>query len=204
MQLRSKFFVVGMVVIVGLISIGVFLANVTAGEAAVRPSSADIESMKAVIQRSYELRAIAARTFDMSEFSTVFVDDPSVPLTSEQAQLVQKTFPNSSKSGMLSYMTAFYANWRLGADRLEQLQAKAKSEGRELTAQDLQKVQGPVGPPRRTDPVYADHLRFDDFRLVANRAEVTLDDGAATQVVRLLKTGEGWRIAGFQYLKVHF
>lgn len=187
------------------LSVGAVLLFVTAGEASQPAASSHVQQIKSIIQRSYELGAIAARNFDVSQFASVYANDSAYPLTSDQKEFVNKIFPDSgNRSGMLTYMTAYYANWQLGAERLEQLQAKAKSEGRELTVEDLQKADGIVGPPRRTDPIYKTNLRFDDITVTKNRAEVIFDDGAATQRMNLVRTPNGWRIVAIELLSAHF
>jgi len=174
------------------------------GEASIVPDSNEVKAVKQVIRRSYELRAKAARDFDVSEFSSVYIDDPAITLNKDQMDVIKKVFPNSNQQGMLVYMTAFYANWKLGAERLERLQAEAKANGRELSAEDLANSPDPVGPPRRGDPIYNDTLDFKDVQINKNRAEVIMDDGAALQRLILVKTNKGWRITDFEYLSVHF
>jgi hypothetical protein len=189
-----------------LVLVAAVLLTTTDSEAALSPNSTDAAAMRAVIERSYELRAVASRNFEGSQFPSVYSNDASAAsLTSDEAELVQKVFPNSGNNiGLLDNMTAFYANWKYGAQQLEQLQAKAKSKGQELTAENFHSVGGPVGPPRRTDPIHKDTIRYDSFKAGGNRAEVILDDGAALQRVILVKRIGDWRIAGFTYINIHF
>ena len=170
----------------------------------------EVAAIKAVIDRAYWLDGIAARTFDVSQFATVYVNDPAVQLSSEGADFLARAragHPDApSSSGFLDYKLAFYGHWQVGAERLEQLQARAKAEGREVTATELQAIAtgGQPPAPRRTDPMYQTRLRFDSVRIDGQRAEVVFDDGAVLQRMFLVKTPDGWKIAGRRIIQVHF
>lgn len=173
---------------------------------------ADVAAIKATMERSYWLDGIAARTFDVSQFASVYINDPSVQLSQDEADFIARVRseqPGATQGdGFLAYKLAFYQKWQSGADKLEQLQATATAEGRLVTAAELQSLStsmdGSLPPPRRTDPMYQTRLRFDSVVTDGNRAEVVYDDGAASQRAFLVNTSGGWRIAGRQILNVHF
>lgn len=162
----------------------------------------DLAAIKATIERAYELQGLAARNFDISAVHTVYVNDPRVRLSDEQLDLVTRALAHlggrvpqvGDTPGMLDYVRLHFAYWQLGDERLEQ-----RLRGFQINPQD-----GPIGPPRRSDPVYKAKIRYDDVKVEGDRAEVVLDDGAALQSLLLVKTRDGWRIAGLRPLWIHF
>ena len=67
-------------VLVGLAAIFITVALLSPDEASVAavgvPDTPEAHQIQKTMNRAYDLMAIAARTFDVSEFSTVFVDTP--------------------------------------------------------------------------------------------------------------------------------
>jgi hypothetical protein len=159
-------------------------------------------AITSIIERASELKGRAARSFDTSLFHTVFLDDPSSPLTPEQYAFIQRVLPYlrgrvadpGPTPGYLSFWTITFANWQLGAERLDQQRL-----GTPIAPQN-----GPIGPPRRTDALIRSRLRIDDIKVDGNRAEVVMDDGLVLWRLYLLKTAAGWRITRDVPLKVHF
>lgn len=164
--------------------------------------AADAAAIKAVVERAYELRGIAARTFDISQFDTVYVNDPSTPLSEGQLSFIREVLPHvqarignlDATPGALDFWRVRFLHWQLGAERLEQRQ-----QGTPVSPQEA-----PLGPPRRTDPMHKPYLRINDIKVEGDRAEVVLDDGAWIMRLFLVRTREGWRIAGERELKLVF
>jgi hypothetical protein len=174
------------------------------------PSPTDESAIKAVIEQSFWLDGVAARTFDVSRFPSVYADDPSVQLSKEQSEFmarVRAANPGATiGSGFLDYKLAFYRHWQTGAAKLERVQESAQSQGRQVTAAELQSISegGQPPPPRRTDPNYRVKLRFDSITVDGNRAEAVFDSGLVLERMYLLKTADGWRITGERLIDVHF
>jgi hypothetical protein len=169
------------------------------------PNADDIASIKLIIQQYYTATGMAVRTFDRSQFPDVFVNDLTVILTTEQLTSLKKISPQTTeKTGKLDYIAAYYSYIQQGAVRLEQVEATAKAQGRKVTPADLQSNDGqPIGPPRRTDPLYAPNIGFDSFNVVGNHVEVTCDDGGVLELFVVTHTQVGWRIAGLRFLRIH-
>jgi hypothetical protein len=204
------------IALIALLLVGLFvLAGVTSAtyqgfptlNPTAPPDPAEVAAIKAVIDRAYDLDGLAARTFDVSQFPTVYANDPSVQVNGVQAGVVAKArgVQAAAAAGYLDYKLAFYGRWQAGAEQLEQLQAAARAQGRQMTAAELRSVavDGQPPPPRRTDPMYKTGLRFDNFTIDGSRAEVVFDDGAVLQRAFLLKTATGWKIVGQRPIKIH-
>lgn len=165
-------------------------------------SSDDIAEIQAVIRRASELRAIAVRTFDISQFHTVYVNDPQTWRDPAREAFVQRVLPLISSRipapaaipGALDYWRAYYAYMELGAERLRQRQL-----GTPISPRD-----GPIGPGPRDDPIYEDQFDFRGIWIFGRRAEAVVDGYSALRRYYLVKTAEGWRIAGQDVLKTHF
>jgi hypothetical protein len=175
----------------------------------------DIAQVKAQIERSYDLIGMAARTFDVSQFYTVYVNDPSISLSTEQADYVKQiqtregnTVKDLDGQGMLAFWVARFTDWKRGAENLEQLQAKAEMRGQHaLSGADVQALKAtgqPVGPARRTDVAVKTRIRFDKVIVNGSQADVVFDDGEALVHEFLVKTKDGWKIAGMRPLNIHF
>lgn len=164
--------------------------------------SADIAAIVTVVTRSYELQALAARTFDTSQFHEVYINDPKTPLDkSQQAYarnmlpLVRGRVPEPAETpGMLDYWRLKFAEWQLGAERWEQQQ-----RGVAVSATD-----GIVIRPALTGTPPPQDIRFDGTWVTGDRAEALVDTGGALRRLYLVKTGAGWRINGQQILDTHF
>ena len=167
------------------------------------PTPATTDQLKALVVRYYELTGNAARTFDVSPFSSVFTDDPKVSLDTWQVETMAKA--HAQGTGMLSYELTFFGNWKQGAEKFEELATKAKAEGRELTKDDIQAVSSSsaIPAPRRTDPMYLPMLTYKSFVVDGNQAQVVFDDGGQTLKFFCVSTKNGWQIAGMRVLDTH-
>lgn len=167
-------------------------------------TSNDIIAIQEVIQRAYHLRAVAARTFDTSQFHTVYTNDSQTRLAPEYEAFVRATAvplvgPRmpvvASPPGALDYFRAYFAYWQLGAERLQQRQLGTPVSARE----------GPVGPGPRDDPISAQpRLDFKGIWVTGNRAEAVVDSPSVLERYYLVKTPEGWRISRQDVLRAHF
>ena len=110
--------------------------------------------------------------------------------------------------GMLAFWVARFTDWKRGAENLEQLQAKAEAQGQHtLASADIQSLKAsgqPIGPPRRTDTARKTIIRFDTVTVSGTQADVVFDDGEALVHEFLVKTNDGWKIAGMRPLNIHF
>ncbi len=172
----------------------------------------DEAAVRSVIERSYDVVGLASQTFDTSQFPSVFTNDRDTPLSEEQLDYLSKSEKRLGKSftehGWLSYKLAFFQEWQVGAESLEQAEQKALAENRTMTADELGALHGFSGSgsppaPRGSAPTHKTTVSFSRITLDGTRAEVIYDDGAVTYLTALVKTPNGWRIAGERYLAYH-
>lgn len=178
------------------------------------PSSPDAAAITDVIVNSYSVRARALQTFDLSQYSTVFVDEVSVPLTSEQAEVVSRVrarYGNATQAmsgnGWLSYSAAFVLDRQKSTEALNNVQAVARAQGRPLTADELRSAFDVNGQPPA--PLVYNSGRKQEINVIkatvtGNRAEVEYETGVGVYSTTLIKTASGWRVAGERTLKIHF
>lgn len=167
-------------------------------------SQEEIAAIKEVIERSYTVLGQASHTFDLSQFQTVFANDPAVPLDKGQSDYLARVGA-ARRAGWLDYKVAFFEDWGRGAEALERLEATAKSEGRLVTSDELRSITGPGMPPaaRGVQPTQKTSVRLMSVTVDGTRAEVQYDDNAVTYLLALSKTKDGWRIVGERVLDVH-
>ena len=146
--------------------------------------------------------------------TSVFIDDPTVKLDKERddyATEVQARFSNSTNShGWLSYKTAQIIDRKKGIE-VEQIKTKAKSEGRTVSAADYASIGVPTPMSGVIDtpvgfivnPGGTPNIMWQDFKVTGTQAQVTYDDGALMTSF-LIKTKDGWRIAGIHVIKTHY
>lgn len=175
------------------------------------PDTPDARQIASTMQRAYHLRGVAARTFDVSEFPSVFTDTPDYELSRDQRDLVSRAFGKQvapDTAGYLTYMQAYYLSWGEGAARLQAAVDRANAEGRTLTSEEmasLVKANGDRVPALgRADPLYEDKLTYYSIAIDGDRAWVQYDDGAALQKALLVKVNRQWLIAGIWPIEVHF
>lgn len=181
----------------------------------------DVEAIKEVLRQSTRVDAQAALTFDPSGYRTVYVDDTSVPLTDDQANYMAKlrvaqadepsTEALAPTDGWLTYSIATLRNIKRGAEAMERITARARAGGREVTATDYQNIPGVVDPlvppPQRAQDssslLMERNLSFQEIIVDGNRALATYDDGVSLIQAFLVKTKDGWKVAGRKNLQVH-
>ncbi len=174
------------------------------------PDTPEARQIQATINRAYELMAIAARTFDVSEFPTVFVDTPDYELSDRQREAISQMLGPKAveNAGYLTAMQAYYIAWGEGATRLDKALEKAEAEHRQITADEMQETVkangGRVPTLARQDPISKTKLKFESIEINGNKAIVRYDDGAALQEAVLVKIKGQWFIAGIKPIWVHF
>lgn len=176
-----------------------------------------------LITQSYNSLGNAYTSYDMSDFSQFYVDEPTVPLNREQSKFVDEIKANQSKAGLssgltgqgyLAYCRALILNSGSGAQAY-QLQATLAAQGKTMSPDDYRKVGAPMpesGAAPTAMPSFSDtvssssyqwKVNFGTVTVEANRAEVTYlyGDGWGVMHAFLVKTLAGWRIAGERRLK---
>jgi len=129
--------------------VGFFVAVVGAALAACGRAAApqDEAQLVSILQRSLEVRATTARTFNMTSFETVFVDEPTVPLTPSQTETVRRMSPGTEPKGFLTFMRVYYEDWARGAEHARRVEAA------QLASQRPDPIDVAKAVPPRNDPV---------------------------------------------------
>jgi hypothetical protein len=185
-------------------------------QATTKVDPAEVNAIKAVMERSYELKAVAGQTYDVSQFDTVYTNDLAVPLHVEQAKFLDDVrakqgsnlvnLPGMSTNGWLAFKTAQTLNSKRGAEAVEQIETKAQAEGRVPNTQDYDAVTGVVGMPAPPQSITGGkaNIVYQEIKVSGIYAEVVYEDGAALARALLVKTQAGWRIAGIRPIDIHF
>lgn len=199
------------VAIVLMIVVGIVLVMPQNTEAS--PALLDTPESRKIqdtIRRSYEIEAIAARTFDTSQFSSVFANDPVGKLSSSTIQFIREAtaatnelgFLDSktdSDLGYLDYKLAYYIWWKKGAEKFEALQAVAEKENRNLTQEEAASLvddTGRVAAPRAEGDATIPDLKFLSIDIDGSIAWAVFDDGPRTIQMTLVKRNGQWYLAG--------
>jgi hypothetical protein len=162
-----------------------------------------ISDIKTLVDRYFDVTGEAAGTFDLAQFPTLFINDPTVTLNSSQMAFMARV--GATSTGLLSYELAFFTDWKQGAEKLEQLQTQLKAENRAMNAADLKSISGSNGSPapRRQEPMHKTNLSFHSFTIDGSRAIVEYESPSVTQKMFVVKTKDGWRIAGKHVIWAH-
>lgn len=182
-----------------------------------------VQQFEDLINRESVVMAGAYKSFDMKDFPQVYVDDPAVPLSRDQAKYVKEVKSNQTGAsdliqgeGWLSFSQALILSYGSGV-RAYQVQATLATQGKTMSADDYRRVGAPVPPPGATptlvpsvltvgdvaDPNgYKFKVRFKSVTVEGDRAEVTYINGDDGKIVHtfLVETATGWRIAGLRRL----
>jgi hypothetical protein len=172
------------------------------------PDTAEAREVQTTISRAYEIEARAARTFDTSEFASVYINDPrGGALDPALVELIADYGGRpSDAAGFLDYKLAYYACWREGALRLEQMWDKAAREGRGLTLEEMQSLRdrsGRPASPRAPEEMQGTQLEFKSIAVSGDTATAVYDDGPRLNRATLVKVDGVWYIAGVQGLQMH-
>lgn len=171
------------------------------------PDAPDAQEIQQTIKKAYEIEAIAACTFDTSEFASVFINDPRGGKLDDSAlQLIQDVLGiDPTSAGYLDFELAYYKEWELGALKLEALEAKAQAEGRSPTPEELASLIGSSGriPAPRACWSGQLHLDFYSISINGDTAVAIFNDGPRTNRMTLVKVNGQWYIAGNEILAIH-
>lgn len=173
------------------------------------PQTDDAKLLQETINKSYIIEAEAARTFDLTAFPSIFVNDQrGGDLSSSTVDFIRSvTGDYSSKNfGYLDYKIAYYSWWKSGALKFEALQTKALQENRNLTEEEIKSLvdeKGRVAMPRSQDTRTSIELQFVSIEVEEDKAMVIFDDGLRTNQMVLVNINNQWYIAGNKFLSVH-
>lgn len=176
------------------------------------PERPEEKAIAEAILEAYRLFAYADTTFDTSKFDTVLIDDPRFPLRTELAPEVVRAFGYIPKgAGMLTYMRAWYRNWERGARLLEEMDRKARAEGREgISPKELNEIREKLGyepafrRPGPVPPEWEQWFVFYKFDIRGDIAMCLYDDGGVLRQAFLVKKDGKWYIADSIPLWSHY
>jgi hypothetical protein len=169
----------------------------------------DNSQIQAVIKQSYILEAAAGKTFDISSFNQVFINDPrGGDLSSSTIDFVNSVFQYEIEGdlGYLDYKKAYYTWWKNGAIKYESLQQNAENENRILTTAELLSLvdeDGRIPLQRLQGDISLPELVFISIEIHDDLAFVVFDDGPRTNKMTLVKIENDWFIAGNKFLSIH-
>lgn len=172
------------------------------------PNTPEAKRIMKVVENAYKVEAEAAYTFDLKKFPTVFINDPRFPLPDSTLQTVREMTNNTSlaTAGYLDYKLAYYT-WRANATiHFDDVQKKAKSENRALTAKEQQSLvdkYGRVAPARASSPNNKVPIRFISMEITNDIATVDIDDGPWTVELTLVLVDKQWYIAAIKGISFH-
>lgn len=173
------------------------------------PQTDEAKLLQEAVKKSYIIEAEAARTFDLTAFPSIFVNDQrGGDLSSSTADFIRSvTGDYSSRNfGYLDYKIAYYSWWKSGALKFEALQIKALQENRNLTKEEIKSLgdeKGKVAMPRSQDIRTSIGVQFVSIEVEEDKATVIFDDGLRTNQMVLVKINNQWYIAGNKFLSVH-
>lgn len=220
---KRRLAVLGLVILIaagGALLLGGLRKNTPAGEvvAAGAADPEEVREIQATIVEAYKVGHVARVTHDVSQFPSVFVDDPDVPLTRDQRDELRDwlgTVPEGA--GYLTYGVAGYHNTERLIRLSEEAWAKVTAAGRDyitpedyLTAEELREIEesgGPIPPPppavsqpTMSAEEYAqwkwENTRFESVVITGDRATVTYDDHWFLHEDTLVRRDGKWYIAG--------
>ncbi|HEX2997581.1 MAG TPA: hypothetical protein VHP14_22350, partial [Anaerolineales bacterium] len=119
------------------------------------PNTPNAKQIMQTIENAYDIETEAVYTFDLSKFSTVFINDPRFPLPDATLQVVREMTDDLSleSAGYLDYKLAYYS-WRVNSTlHAEAVLAKAKTENRDLTDEERQSLIDKYGRTAPARPV---------------------------------------------------
>lgn len=222
---KHKFvLLVGLVILIamgGVVLLRGLGSNSSTGEAIAAgiPDPEEVREIQATIVEAYKVGYMATQvTHDVSQFPSVFVDDPRVPLTPEQEERLREWLGTVPKdAGYLTYGVAGYHN----TERLNRLSqeawAKATAAGRDyiipedyLTPDELREIEESGGPmptpptmvrqPSMSAEEYVEwkweNTRFDSVIINGDRAVVLYDDHWFLYEDILVRRDGKWYVAG--------
>ena len=207
MRRKSNLGLSASILLLLLLTISIFESTGRAGEGL--PQTEDGELIQDVLNNSYVIESLSAKTFDLSSYTTIFVNDQRggelSPSTIEFVRSISGDYTSES-FGYLDYKIAYYTWWETGALKIETLQARADLENRELTEDELKTLiddQGRIAMPRSQSSDASIPLRFISITIEGDKGIVTYDDGLRINQAILVKIDGDWYIAGNKILSLH-
>jgi hypothetical protein len=158
-----------------------------------------LAAIQALIERAFAVQGLAAHNFDLSQFPSVYVNDPRYDLDPEWIAFIRSVEPlvgqrvpaPAAKPGVLDFWRFNFAHWQLGAERWEQYRLGTP----------VSPAEGPIGPGPREYPTRPDQLKFEGTWVTGDRAEAVVRSLSALRRFYLVKTADSWRIANQVLLK---
>lgn len=186
----------------------VFLASL----ASRLPDTADKREIMAVLERAYTLLRTPVERLDVNQFAEVFMNSADYKPSQEKKAYISKILgANATKDmGYLTFLQARYTHLQQGAQLLRAGLAKAKTQNRELTAEEYQALtrQNYDSPPPDLQdpnaPVAKPLLQYDTLELHGDQALARYDSGPALEEATLSKVNGRWFIASIKIIHAHF
>lgn len=157
------------------------------------PDTEDSKLIRDTIIQSYIIEGAAAMTFDISSFSTVFVDDSrGAKISPSQLKFMQTITQQISRTdfGYLTYKKAYFTWWGNGAIAMEELQARALEENRALTNEEMQSLLATSSgmlPPARAESIESGpEINFVSIAVDNDQGVAIFDDGLRTNEMTLV------------------
>jgi hypothetical protein len=154
-----------------------------------------------VVETAYDIESEASYSFDLSSFSSVFVNEPHYILKSDTLEFINKSVGILSleTSGYLDYKIAYYNWWKEGLTQFDELREKAITENRNMTDEELNTfLSSKWGniPGRIKDPGRHFKIKFVSINVDNNFATVVFSIGSKTNELYLVLVNGQWYIAG--------
>jgi len=167
------------------------------------PDTPDTQAIIATLEHAHYLRAVAARTFDVSTFPEVFINTSDFKPNDSQRALIENVFDTETakSAGYLTYMQAYYLAWKEGASLIQSVEVQDLSpqERDEL----LRTNQDKIVAPARQDPIGEIKLTYESITVNGDKAVVRYDSPSAYREAILVKVDGKWFVANITIIKVH-
>jgi len=172
------------------------------------PDTPEAKEIMKRVKRAYDIEAEALYTFDLKNFSTVFINDPRFPVSPGTLNTIRELTDNPSleSAGWLDYKLAYYSWVRDATTYSETIHAKAKAENRGLTDEEKKSLidsNGRIAPARAKDSIRNQTLKFLAVNINDDIATIILDDGPTTIELTLVLVDNQWYIAGIKGVSIH-
>ena len=169
------------------------------------PENEDAQEIIEIVEKMYVVETKAGYDFLTEDFSSVFISDSRFTLLPEKVEYTKyfTDVPSLNLFGYLDYKIAYYIWWQNGASQYEAIQAKATSENREVSSEELRTVTNSEwakkwGLPsvREESPVREHFLQVTSIEIGSEFTTVYLFDGHELVELYLVKIDSRWFVAG--------
>ena len=201
-----------LIIIVGIFVLSQLDPTWPVVNASTPPDLQEVAAIQAVVTRSIDIEGIGLTAFDLSQYPTVFVDDPTIRLDKQyddyanEVQKRVKGFVNNH--GWLSFRMAIALNQKSGVT-VSQYFNTANAMGQTVSRNDYATF-GAYVPPSGVNPTPPGVISYTlgnsyqptwgEFKIAGNQAEVIYNECTGFKAF-LIKTKDGWRIAGSRIVK---